>query len=118
MAKKYTVVMVLFVAIFEQKFWHENPETYGDVVFQPDALPAHIHGRPLAEEDRKRLVHYGREERPLFIGHYWCSGTPSLVTPNIACLDYSAINGGYLVAYRMGSEAVLNPANFVWVDAN
>ncbi len=40
-----------------------------------------------------------------------------MIRPNLACLDYSAVNGGKLVAYRLGQEQRLLPNNFVWVDA-
>ena len=102
---------------FRAKFWHENPEVYGDLVFQPDPLPEHIHHHPLTDEERKWSARYRAHERPLFVGHYWCQGKPKPISKNIACVDYSAINGGKLVAYRMGQEAQLDEANFVWVDA-
>ena len=54
----------------------------------------------------------------LFVGHYWRQGLPSLIRPNLACLDYSAVNGGKLVAYRLGQEHHLLPNNFVWVDTH
>jgi hypothetical protein len=33
--------------------------------------------------------------------------------PNLACLDYSAANGGPMVAYRWDGEAVLDPQKFL-----
>ena len=50
--------------------------------------------------------------RPLFIGHYWMSGTPAPLTDHIACVDYSAGKGGPLVAYRWRGEPVLRAAGF------
>ncbi len=47
---------------------------------------------------------------PLFVGHYWRSGTPAPICPNIACLDYSAVMYGKLVAYRLDQETRLDPA--------
>ena len=46
----------------------------------------------------------------------WNDGEPALIRPNLACLDYSAVNGGRLVAYRLGDEQRLLPENFVWVE--
>jgi hypothetical protein len=104
-------------ASFRSKFWHQSPEVYGDLVFQPDPLPEHIHHRRLSDTERADSIRYGSHERPLFVGHYWCHGTPQPIQKNIACVDYSAINGGKLVAYRMAQEKQLSADNFVWVDA-
>jgi hypothetical protein len=37
---------------------------------------------------------------PLSFGHYWLTGDIALQSPRHACVDYSAGNGGPLVAYR------------------
>ena len=55
---------------------------------------------------------YG-DPKPLFIGHYWLIGTPTLLAPNVACVDYSAGKGGPLVAYRYSGEPDLQQENFV-----
>lgn len=102
---------------FRTKFWHDSPRVYGDLVFQPDPLPEHIHHHPLTDEEREQSIRYAGHERPLFVGHYWCQGDPELISDNIVCVDYSAINAGKLVAYRMGEEHHLSRDNFVWVDA-
>lgn len=103
---------------FRTSFWHKNPEFYQDVVFQPDPLPDDIAERPLDEDARRRLVYYGEDEPPLFFGHYWREGTPSLIRPNLVCLDYSGVKGGSLVAYRFDGEKTLDNAKLVWVDAD
>ena len=100
------------------KFWKRHPETYGDVLFQPDKLPEEWMQRPLTEQDKQRLLHYGKSEKALFIGHYWRRGTPRLIRDNIACLDYSAVKGGRLVAYRIGGESRLSNDGFTWVMAD
>jgi hypothetical protein len=102
---------------FRTKFWHDSPETYGDLAFQPDPLPEHIHHLPLSGKERNQSMRYEAHERPLFVGHYWCQGKPEIITHNIACLDYSAINGGKLVAYRMDENERLDDSRFVWVDS-
>lgn len=101
---------------FRAHFWATNPRQWGDVVFQPDNLPGHLDSRALSEDERARLSHYGPEEPVLFIGHYWCEGIPALPTNNIACLDYSAVKYGRLVAYRHDGERRLDADRFVWVD--
>ncbi|WP_205742653.1 metallophosphoesterase [Onishia niordana] len=100
---------------FRTHFWAQHPSTYGDVVFQPDNLPDDLELRVLSDNERARLSYYGPDEPPLFIGHYWCEGIPALPTPNVACLDYSAVKFGRLVAYRWSGEARLDADHFVWL---
>ncbi|WP_321346701.1 metallophosphoesterase [Halopseudomonas oceani] len=103
-------------AFFRTKFWEEAPLTYGDVVFQPDALPTEIAARPLSDDQRAELLIYGPEQPMLFVGHYWQQGRPHPIRPNLACLDYSAVKYGKLVAYRWSGERHLDRDHFVWVD--
>ncbi|TVU88563.1 metallophosphoesterase [Vreelandella titanicae] len=100
---------------FRAHFWAEAPKQWGDVVFQPDNLPGDLETRELTDEERQKLSYYGPEQPPLFIGHYWCEGIPALPAHNIACLDYSAVKYGRLVAYRWSGESVLNADHFVWI---
>lgn len=100
---------------FRTHFWARDPHTYGDVVFQPDNLPGDLELRSLSDSERARLSYYGPDEPPLFIGHYWCEGIPALPAPNVACLDYSAVKFGRLVAYRWSGEARLDANHFVWL---
>lgn len=101
---------------FRTKFWSDNPQRMGDVVFQPDPLPEHIARRELTDSQRADLLHYGPDEKLLFMGHYWCEGTPAPIRDNIACLDFSAVKYGKLVAYRLDDETALRADKFVWVD--
>lgn len=103
-------------AFFRTKFWEDDPKTYGDIVFQPDALPEPVAQRPLSSDEKNNLLRYGVDEPLLFVGHYWRSGTPAPIRPNLACLDYSAVLYGKLVAYRLDQETRLDPRKFVWVD--
>ena len=104
---------------FRTKFWHDDQSTltYGDVVFQPDALPGDLAQELLPAEYLQHVTGYDAHQPLLFVGHYWRQGQPSLIRPNLACLDYSAVNGGKLVAYRLDQEEHLLPDHFVWVDA-
>ncbi len=101
---------------FRTKFWAESPQTYADVVFQPDPLPEAIAQRPLTADERKQLLSYPASEPPVFVGHYWMKGTPAPLKPNVACIDYSAVKYGKLVAYRMDDETVLSRDKFVQVS--
>lgn len=102
--------------MFRTKFWSDKPQTYNDVVFQPDPLPSDMAHRPLSAIEKQKLLHYPSSELPVFVGHYWMSSTPSPITDNIACLDYSAVKYGKLVAYRMDDEQHLSQDKFIWVN--
>lgn len=101
---------------FRTKFWEDNPQTYGDVVFQPDALPEQAALMPLGSLEKSRLLRYGEDQPLLFVGHYWRNGEPAPIRANLACLDYSAVKYGKLVAYRLDQETRLDPAKFCWVE--
>ncbi|CCU71570.1 metallophosphoesterase [Thalassolituus oleivorans] len=100
---------------FRTKFWADQPERYNEVVFQPDPIPEDLQHALLSEDEKKQLLYYGPEEKPLFIGHYWMAGLPAPIVPNIACIDYSAVKYGRLVAYRMDTEHALQKSKFTWV---
>ncbi len=58
-------------------------------------------------------------EYPTFFGHYWRSPDEEVkaFAPNVACLDFSAVKGGPLVAYRWNrGDTCISDENFVWVD--
>lgn len=103
-------------SFFRTKFWEENPKTYGDIVFQPDGLPEKAARLPLSPSQKSQLYLYGPDEPLLFVGHYWRSGEPAPIRDNLACLDYSAVKYGRLVAYRYDQETRIDPAKFVWVN--
>lgn len=53
---------------------------------------------------------------PVFYGHYWRQGSPKHLhdwTDCTACVDFSAVKGGTLTAYRWSGEERINPANYV-----
>ncbi|WDY56493.1 metallophosphoesterase [Pseudomonas sp. PSKL.D1] len=105
-------------AFFRTKFWEEDPQTYGDIVFQPDALPDEVARTPLSHTEKNALLRYGEDEPLLFVGHYWRSGRPLPIRGNLACLDYSAVLYGKLAAYRLDDETRIDPHKFVWVDVD
>jgi hypothetical protein len=60
----------------------------------------------------------------LFYGHYWRKWNPQKLrnwipekgtdwTENTVCVDFSAVRGGPLVAYRWNGETEVNPENYV-----
>ena len=102
--------------MFRTKFWAKDPQILGDVAFQPDPLPEDIANASLSGEDKDGLIYYGPKEKPVFVGHYWLQGKPKPLRDNVACLDYSAVKYGRLVAYRFDGESVLDKSKFTWVD--
>lgn len=58
---------------------------------------------------------YDDVEKPVFFGHYWLKGQPSLYKNTVCCLDYSVAKQGKLVAYRFNNESILKDENFVYV---
>ena len=101
--------------LFRTKFWAEKPKTYADVVFQPDPLPSDLVHRELNEDELSQLTCYSTVAKPIFFGHYWLQGRPQPIRHNMACLDYSAVKYGRLVAYRFDGEQQLDPDKYVWV---
>lgn len=53
--------------------------------------------------------------KPVFVGHYWLTGMPSILSDKVACLDYSVAKGGKLVAYRWDGEPTLDTSKLHWV---
>jgi hypothetical protein len=89
------------------RWWTDGDGTYrtmcevpGDVVL-PD-LPI----------DPAPVQPYGGNE-PVFFGHYWRQWHTIDLTDRTACLDYSAVKGGPLVAYRWSGETTLDQHNLV-----
>lgn len=101
---------------FRTKFWADDPITYRDVVFQPDPLPEDVAARSLDCDEKNTLLCYPDDAPPIFIGHYWLTGEPQRLRPNVACLDYSAVKDGKLVAYRFDGESQIQADKFIWVD--
>ena len=53
---------------------------------------------------------------PVIIGHYWLVGEPALLSPVVACVDYSAAaEHGKLVAYEWQGGKSLQVENFHWL---
>ncbi len=84
----------------------------------------------LRQSIKTLIPSYSANSKPLFIGHYWLKQErikqfmrrlnqgkerPYLLNANICCLDFSAAQGGPLVAYRFNGERTLTAQNFIWV---
>ena len=56
---------------------------------------------------------------PVFYGHYWRHGEPEHLhdwTDYTACVDFSAVKGGALTAYRWSGESRIDPRHYVRVE--
>ncbi len=93
------------------RWWDGEARTYGDAALLPVASRTPALDLPMPTG----VVRGYDGARPLFIGHYWMTGVPTLLSPRIACVDYSAGKGGPMVAYRWSGETDLSQDNFVSV---
>jgi hypothetical protein len=88
-------------------------QTYRTYALQMDPIEC---DEPLTDSTIRKALPYPTTEKPVFIGHYWLTAPqPSLMAPNVACVDYSVAKGGFLCAYRWDGEQKLANDKFVWV---
>ncbi|MEO8660882.1 MAG: metallophosphoesterase [Bryobacteraceae bacterium] len=92
------------------RWWDPNAITYRSLAMLSLTDSAGFPELPIPEHARVRVGN-----KPVFFGHYWLTGAPSLQTNRCACVDYSAGKGGALVAYRFEGDCELSGENFVWV---
>ncbi|TVR36523.1 MAG: phosphoesterase [Balneolaceae bacterium] len=94
--------------------WWDHPEKHTWktlIVGQMDTLP----DKPVAPSALPSSSPYRENELPVFFGHYWLRGNPSLYRSNVCCLDYSVAKQGKLVAYRFDGEKRLTNEKLVFV---
>ena len=92
------------------RWWDRDAVSYRDAAMLPESERSHFPVDPIPEH--VRLGHDGG--KPVFVGHYWLKGKPSLLATKVACLDYSVAKGGQLVAYRYEGETDLVSERFFW----
>lgn len=104
------------------KWWltgkhRENVNTYDQVTRIDEKELAKLSGIEIPGDILKDILqeHDLEESIPIFIGHYWFTGTPRSLTKNIACLDYSVAREGHLVSYRWDGEHILDESKFVYI---
>ncbi|OYU57351.1 MAG: phosphoesterase [Chitinophagaceae bacterium BSSC1] len=95
------------------KWWEDPSKTsYKDISIEPlDSLP----DTSVDTSFLKNTNFYAEDKKPVFFGHYWLKGNPSINRNNICCLDYSVAKEGKLVAYRFDGEQVLSNEKLVYV---
>ncbi len=96
------------------RWWDATATTFRQSAIVGDAM------RPsLPDIDIPEDVRFGYSgDKPVFIGHYWMTGQPTLLAPRVACVDYSAGKGGPLVAYRWDGERELVQRHFVGAQSS
>jgi len=78
------------------RWWDEGASTYRDAAKVPSARVKQLPAEALPES-----VSLGTDSPvPVFVGHYWLNGTPTIQHPRIAVLGYGAAIHAPLVAYR------------------
>jgi len=93
--------------------WWMPPSTSWSAVTRPPNIITGPYGDTLVPAETG--LGYSLESPPVLFGHYWLSGQPAPLGPNVACLDYSVAKGEKLCAYRWSGESVLSEKNFVYV---
>jgi hypothetical protein len=94
------------------RWWQEDLSTYRKAMIGPPEEMEKIPDAPMPAE----WVAHPYSGRPVLFGHYWFTGTPRVISPRFACLDYSAARDGPLVAYRWDGEAELSSEKLTWVS--
>lgn len=104
------------------RWWNETATTLADLAEMSSTFTAEDH-RPYpalpAVEVAQDYVYEGKV--PVFYGHYWRQGSPRHLhdwTDYTACVDFSAVKGGALTAYRWCGETRIDPAHYVWVGSS
>ena len=92
------------------RWWDKDATTYRSAAMLSTAERAALPDLLIPE-----YAQVGVGDKPVFFGHYWLTGAPSLQSDRAVCVDYSAGKGGALVAYRFDGEPELSPEHFVWV---
>ena len=95
------------------RWWDKTAISHQQAALLDDAARQQLPDSPIPAHN-----HIGHDGgTPVFIGHYWATGTPTLLSPKVACVDYSIGKGGKLVAYRWDGEQALDPQKFHWTGA-
>jgi hypothetical protein len=92
------------------KWWAHNDKrkTFGQMMME---CPEELSNNEIPEE-----IEYYRypDAKPVFFGHYWLKGSPSIESNNAICLDYSVAKGGKLVGYRFNIGNAITIKDFIY----
>ncbi len=87
-------------------------------VFDPDNQPVeHLPASPLPDWVRQ-ITPTATDRTPVCFGHYWFTvgannAELKIIDTKAACVDFSAVKGGPLVAYRWSGETELSSDNLI-----
>lgn len=95
------------------KWWQAQADTFREAALLSEE---ELTGIPETPFPASKLIGYADDAPPVFFGHYWLRGEPTIFSPNVACLDYSVGKpGGGLCGYRWKGESHLSNDNFVLI---
>jgi len=94
------------------RWWEQDLSTYRKAAIGPAGDMEMIPDAPMPTE----WMSHPYVGPPVLFGHYWFTGTPTVISPRFACLDYSAARDGPLVAYRFDGEKELSSDKLTWVS--
>lgn len=93
-------------------WWNEKATTFPEAALLDGDLRQALPELPIPAQAQVALS----GEKPIFIGHYWLTGSRSPLSSKVACVDYSAGKGGPLCAYRWdGPLGELTARRFICV---
>lgn len=95
------------------RWWDENATLFPDAAVIED----HIRESLPAVEIPKAARYRYEPLKPVFFGHYWMKGEPTIQSPLAACMDFSVAKEGKLVAYRWNGEQTLSNEGFYYVES-
>ena len=92
------------------RWWDSDARSYRDAAMLRESDRLALPASPIPEH-----VQIGYDGgKPVFVGHYWLTEIPTVLSGKVACVDYSIAKGGKLVAYRWDGEPVLDAKKFYW----
>ncbi|AWI81775.1 metallophosphoesterase [Parazoarcus communis] len=94
------------------RWWDEGATLYPEAAMIEEHIRARLPAVEIPEAARYRY----EPQRPVFFGHYWMSGHPSIQSTLAACTDFSVAKQGKLVAYRWNGEQKLSNEGFHYVQ--
>ncbi len=89
------------------RWWDPRTPNFGYSCDTPGAI-----GLPDRAIEHPPVTPYA-DDVPVIFGHYWRTWPHLTSTALAACVDYSAVGGGPLVAYRWSGERTIDPSHFV-----
>lgn len=95
------------------RWWDETAVRYPEAALIGDDIRSRLPAFEIPPAARYRYP----EEAPVFFGHYWMQGEPTVQSAKTACLDFSVAKQGKLVAYRWGGESSLSDGALRYVSS-